>query len=200
LSVPGKVQFELVSFNGSAKVCMPLSGKHMVANALAAAAASLSAGVSFDDVVAGLESMRSLSGRLLRRDVGGVAVIDDSYNANPGSVRAAIDVLASGVGRKVFVMGHMGELGPESDIRHREIAAYARENRIDAVFVVGEFAQLMVGEFGQHSFAFSSKADLISMLIDFVKVGDTVLVKGSRSAAMEEVVDELSAKLIGSNS
>jgi UDP-N-acetylmuramoyl-tripeptide--D-alanyl-D-alanine ligase len=200
LSVPGQVQFELVSFNGSAKVCMPLSGKHMVANALAAAAASLSSGVSLDDVVAGLESMRSVSGRLLRRDIGGVAVIDDSYNANPGSVRAAIDVLASGVGRKVFVMGHMGELGPESYLRHREIAAYARENRINAVFFVGEFASLMASEFGQYSFAFSSKADLISMLNDFVEVGDTVLVKGSRSAAMEQVVDELSAKLTGGNS
>ncbi|WP_295875950.1 UDP-N-acetylmuramoyl-tripeptide--D-alanyl-D-alanine ligase [uncultured Zhongshania sp.] len=200
LSVPGTVRFELVSFNGSARVCMPLSGRHMIANALAAAAASLSAGVSLADVVAGLESMRSVSGRLLRRDVAGVAVIDDSYNANSGSVRAAIDVLASGVGRKVLVMGHMAELGAEADLRHREIAAYARENRIDALFVVGEFAELMASEFGGESFAFAMKAELIAKLGRFVKSGDTVLVKGSRSAAMEEVVDALSAELVGSNS
>lgn len=195
LSVPGKVQFELVSFKGSAKVCMPLSGKHMVANALAAAAASLSAGVSLSDVVAGLESMRSVSGRLLRRELAEVTIIDDSYNANPGSVRAAIDVLSSCVARRILVMGHMGELGPEAGLRHREIAAYARENRIDALFVVGEFAPLMADEFGSQSFAFSNKAELISALNTFVKAEDTVLIKGSRSAAMEEVVDALSAEL-----
>lgn len=199
LSVPGKVQFELVSFNGSAKVCMPLSGRHMVANALAAAAASLSAGVSLGDVVAGLESMRSVSGRLLRREVAGVALIDDSYNANPGSVRAAIDVLASSSGRKVFVMGHMGELGPEAPLRHREIAAYARENRIDTLLVVGEFAPLMAEEFGAKSVAFAKKAELIAMINKFVEAGDTVLVKGSRSAAMEEVVDALATELLGRN-
>lgn len=199
LSVPGKVQFELVSFNGSAKVCMPLSGRHMVANALAAAAAALSAGVSLGDVVAGLESMRSVSGRLLRREVAGVALIDDSYNANPGSVRAAIDVLASSSGRKVFVMGHMGELGPEAPLRHREIAAYARENRIDTLLVVGEFAPLMAEEFGAKSVAFAKKAELIAMINKFVEAGDTVLVKGSRSAAMEEVVDALATELIGRN-
>lgn len=195
LSVPGKVQFELVSFKGSAKVCMPLSGKHMVANALAAAAASLSAGVSLSDVVAGLESMRSVSGRLLRRELAEVTIIDDSYNANPGSVRAAIDVLSSCVARRILVMGHMGELGPEAGLRHREIAAYARENRIDALFVVGEFAPLMADEFGSQSFAFLNKAELISALNTFVKAEDTVLIKGSRSAAMEEVVDALSAEL-----
>jgi UDP-N-acetylmuramoyl-tripeptide--D-alanyl-D-alanine ligase len=199
LSVPGKVQFELVSFSGSAKVCMPLSGKHMVANALAAAAASLSAGVSLIDVVAGLESMRSVSGRLLRREIADVSLIDDTYNANPGSVRAAIDVLASSAGRKVFVMGHMGELGPEAALRHREIAAYARENRLDAFFVVGEFAALMANEFGQENFAFSQKSELIPVLNTFVEAGDTVLVKGSRSAAMEDVVDALSAELLGRN-
>jgi UDP-N-acetylmuramoyl-tripeptide--D-alanyl-D-alanine ligase len=80
-------------------------------------------------------------------------------------------------------------------LRHREIAAYARENRIDALFVVGEFAPLMVDEFGSQSFAFSNKAELISALNTFVKAEDTVLIKGSRSAAMEEVVDALSAEL-----
>lgn len=200
LSVPGTVKFELVSFKGKAVVCMPLSGRHMVANALAAAAASLSAGVSLSDVVAGLEAMKGVSGRLLRREIAGVAVIDDSYNANPGSVRAAIDVLASSEGRKILVMGHMGELGSEAGLRHREIAAYARENKLDALFVVGDFASLMADEFGRQSFAFANKQEMILMMNVFVKAGDTVLVKGSRSAGMEDVVDALSSELLGRNS
>ena len=195
LSEPGKVRFELVSFAGSAKVCMPLSGRHMVANALAAAAAALSAGASLGDVVRGLESVRGVSGRLLRRDLAGVALIDDSYNANPGSVRAAIDVLAASKGRKILALGHMAELGREAAQQHREIAAYARENRLDAVFFVGEYAEMMAAEFGGNAYAFSDKSNLISALIIYLQTGDTVLVKGSRSAAMEVIVDAIAADL-----
>jgi len=196
LSEPGKVRFELVSFAGSAKVCMPLSGRHMVANALAAAAAALSAGASLGEVVSGLESVRGVSGRLLRRNVAGIELIDDSYNANPGSVRAAIDVLASSHGRKVLALGHMAELGAEAAQQHREIAAYARENRLDAVFFAGEYASIMATEFGRNAHAFDNKSDLIAALKNYLEVGDTVLVKGSRSAEMEVVVDALATDLV----
>lgn len=199
LSEPGKVRFELVSFAGSAKVCMPLSGRHMVANALAAAAAALSAGASLGDVVNGLESVRGVSGRLLRRDHAGVALIDDSYNANPGSVRAAIDVLAASKGRKILALGHMAELGSEAAQQHREIAAYARENRLDAVFITGEYANMMAMEFGPNGWAYNDKPSLISALQGYLKAGDTVLVKGSRSAEMELVVDAIAADLARRN-
>jgi UDP-N-acetylmuramoyl-tripeptide--D-alanyl-D-alanine ligase len=168
----------------------------MVANALAAAAAALSAGASLGEVVSGLESVRGVSGRLLRRNVAGIELIDDSYNANPGSVRAAIDVLASSHGRKVLALGHMAELGAEAAQQHREIAAYARENRLDAVFFAGEYASIMATEFGRNAYAFDSKPDLIAALKNYLEVGDTVLVKGSRSAEMEVVVDALATDLV----
>jgi len=200
LSEPGKVRFELVSVQGSAQVCMPLSGRHMVANALAAAAAALSAGASLGEVVSGLESVRGVSGRLLRREIAGIALIDDSYNANPGSVRAAIDVLAEAKGRKILVLGHMAELGNEAAQQHREIAAYARGNRLDSVFLVGEYAAMMAAEFGSNGHAFNDKPSLILALKTYLQLGDTVLVKGSRSAAMEVVVDAMAADLArGSN-
>ncbi len=195
LSEPGRVRFELVSFAGSAKVCMPLSGRHMVANALAAAAAALSAGASLGEVVCGLESVRGVSGRLLRRDIADIALIDDSYNANPGSVRAAIEVLGASKGRKILALGHMAELGAEAAQQHREIAAYARENRLDAAFFVGEYACMMATEFGHNGSAFSDKPSLISALKNYLQAGDTVLVKGSRSAEMEVVVDVLADDL-----
>ncbi|MFT5889328.1 MAG: UDP-N-acetylmuramoyl-tripeptide--D-alanyl-D-alanine ligase [Zhongshania sp.] len=195
LSEPGKLRFELVSFKGSARVCMHLSGRHMVANALAAAAAALSAGVSLSDVVDGLESVRGASGRLLRREIAGVALIDDTYNANPGSVRAAIDVLSNSLGRHILVLGNMAELGREAALQHREVAACARHNRLNSGFFIGEHAPMMAAEFGENGFAFKDKSALSAALNKYLQAGDTVLVKGSRSAAMETIVDDISAHL-----
>jgi len=99
-----------------------------------------------------------------------------------------------------LVLGHMAELGNEAAQQHREIAAYARGNRLDSVFLVGEYAAMMAAEFGSNGHAFNDKPSLILALKTYLQLGDTVLVKGSRSAAMEVVVDAMAADLArGSN-
>ena len=173
----------------SGEVFLPLPGRHNVANALAAAGCAHAAGASFDDIVAGLEALEAVKGRMeAKPGVGGATVLDDSYNANPGSVKAAIDVLASRPGKRILVLGDMAELGSLSSKSHREIGAYAREQNIDGLFITGRFAEHTARGFGDAAQNFADKAALARALPGLMDNTTTVLVKGSRSAAMEDVV------------
>ena len=176
---------------GSFKVRLAAAGVHNVRNALAAVACALAAGISKEDIALGLEAFAPVSGRLQRKQAAcGATIIDDSYNANPDSVRAAIDVLAQAPSPRILVLGDMGEVGTQGQQFHEEIGAYAQERGIDCVFATGELARHLAASGAQH---FEQFDELLAALD--AKLGSksdaTVLVKGSRFMKMERVVNHL---------
>ncbi|MEZ5524623.1 MAG: UDP-N-acetylmuramoyl-tripeptide--D-alanyl-D-alanine ligase [Pseudomonadales bacterium] len=188
----GAYRFELVAPEGSIEVTLAQLGLHNVANALAAAAATSVLGASLADIKAGLESAVTAAGRLTSTTLdSGVRIIDDSYNANPESLRAAIDVLSQCQGHKVLVLGDMAELGDDALHDHCEAARYARSQGIDNLFTVGSLSAHAAREFGPQGHAFENQASLIESLKTRINSNTTVLVKGSRSAQMERIVQAL---------
>ncbi|MFL6710876.1 MAG: UDP-N-acetylmuramoyl-tripeptide--D-alanyl-D-alanine ligase [Massilia sp.] len=174
------------------KIALAAAGLHNVRNALAAIACALAAGIDQGAIVAGLEAFAPVSGRLQKKQgVHGATVIDDSYNANPDSVRAAIDVLAQATAPRILVLGDMGEVGTQGPQFHQEIAHYADAAGIEHVLVTGELAGHMAG-IGktQHFVQFD---ELLAALVSALgsKSDATVLVKGSRFMKMERVVQHL---------
>ncbi|EIL91197.1 UDP-N-acetylmuramoyl-tripeptide--D-alanyl-D-alanine ligase [Rhodanobacter spathiphylli] len=182
-------RFVLSTPRGDAEVALPLPGRHNIANALAAAAVALALDVPLDTIVAGLEQSSGVAGRL-RRVVaaGGWTVIDDSYNANPGSMAAAIDTLLLAGGERWLVLGDMAELGADARALHAGIGAMARERGIERLLAVGPFGAATVEAFGAGATHFDDKPALIVTLQAQLHPGVTCLVKGSRSAGMEQVV------------
>ena len=168
------------------------AGVHNVRNALAAAACTLAIGVPAEAIVRGLASFAPVNGRLQRKQAAcGALVIDDTYNANPDSVRAAIDVLAGANGQRVLVLGDMGEVGNEGPEFHEEIGAYARERGIDRLLLLGELSSHAQAAFGEGARHFADIALLNAEVDAAVSSGTTVLVKGSRFMKMERVVQHL---------
>ena len=164
------------------------AGEHNVRNALAAIACTYAAGIALDRIKLGLDSFAPVSGRLQRKQAAnGAVVIDDTYNANPDSVRAAIDVLASAAAPRVLVLGDMGEVGTQGREFHEEIAAYAAARGIDQVLVTGELAAHMRA----HARHFEQFDALLSAVDAAVTPETTVLIKGSRFMKMERVVQHL---------
>jgi UDP-N-acetylmuramoyl-tripeptide--D-alanyl-D-alanine ligase len=183
---------ELASPLGNAHVLLRVPGRHMAQNAVAAAATACAAGLALTSIVQGLEAFRPVRGRLVMTTTPtGAAVIDDSYNANPDSVRAAIDVLAARPGARWLVLGDMGEVGDEGPAFHREIGAYARGAAIDRVYTAGTLARETAAAFGSGAAHFTSVDELASRVAADAHAGDTVLVKGSRFMRMERVVAAL---------
>jgi UDP-N-acetylmuramoyl-tripeptide--D-alanyl-D-alanine ligase len=167
------------------------AGLHNVRNALASIACAVAAGIDQEAIVRGLEAFAPVSGRLQHnRAANGATIIDDSYNANPDSVRAAIDVLAQSPSPRVLVLGDMGEVGTQGQQFHEEIAAYAASRGIDSVLVTGELARHMTGAGATH---FEQFDELLAALDTALgsKSDATVLVKGSRFMKMERVVQHL---------
>jgi UDP-N-acetylmuramoyl-tripeptide--D-alanyl-D-alanine ligase len=179
---------------GDMAVQLGLPGVHNVANALAATAVGLACGLSLAEIGAGLAQAAPVSGRLaVGRSPGGATVVDDCYNANPGSVRAAIDILAGCDGRRTLVLGAMRELGPESEALHRDVGDYARGAGIDQLWGVGEELLPAVEAFGAGGRHFPDRAAAVAALPGEFGSDDTVLVKGSRGSAMEQVLAALLA-------
>jgi len=177
---------------GEIEATLSIPGLHNVMNALAAAAATYAAGIAPQAIAAGLTAFRPYTGRLqVKKSPEGMTVIDDSYNANPDSVRAAIDVLAGAPGRTVLVLGDMGEVGDDGPDFHSEIGRYARERGICSVLAIGESTAHTVAAFGQDARHFGSCEDLTEALERVRDPGTTVLVKGSRFMRMERVVAAL---------
>ncbi|MDB5961422.1 MAG: UDP-N-acetylmuramoyl-tripeptide--D-alanyl-D-alanine ligase [Massilia sp.] len=176
-------------------ISLAAAGLHNVRNALAAIACALAAGVPQDAIVDGLNSFAPVSGRLQRKlGANGVTVIDDSYNANPDSVRAAIDVLAQAAGTRILVLGDMGEVGTQGRQFHEEIAAYAAGAGIEHVLVTGELARHMRGNGDASVVKHFEQFDELLAALDTAlgsKSDATVLVKGSRFMKMERVVRHL---------
>lgn len=179
---------------GSASVTLGVPGAHNVCNALAAAAACLAAGVAMPSIVAGLEAYRGTKGRLQRyagpRDA---LIIDDTYNANPDSVRAAIDVLAAMPGRRTLVLGDMGEVGETSAQVHDEVGGYAKSKGIETLYTFGDMTALAARNFGEGSQHFGTVEQLVAALEPQLDEDSVVLVKGSRFMRMERVVEALVA-------
>ncbi len=177
---------------GQADVVLSLPGRHNARNALAAAAAALAAGVPLAAVRDGLNSFRGLKGRLQRRmALQGAVLLDDSYNANPDSVRAGIDVLAATIGKKILVLGDMGEIGEMSAQFHDEVGGYAKSQGIDRLLALGDASALAAYNFGSGGEHFASIERLIVSLRAALTAETTVLVKGSRFMRMERVADAI---------
>jgi UDP-N-acetylmuramoyl-tripeptide--D-alanyl-D-alanine ligase len=187
-------EFQLVTPVGRRTATLALAGEHNVMNALAAAAAAHAAGAGLDAIVEGLGRVRAVSGRLEVKQVsGGARLIDDSYNANPGSVRAGLRALAALEGQHWLVLGEMRELGEESAQMHAEIGEFARQSGVARLLAVGDDARHAVEAFGAGATWFASVDDLIASLRAELAPGVTVLVKGSRSNRLERVAAALGA-------
>jgi UDP-N-acetylmuramoyl-tripeptide--D-alanyl-D-alanine ligase len=175
---------------GEAAVELQVAGQHNIANALAATAAAVAMEIALPYIVAGLQAFAGVKGRLQqKRGINGALVIDDTYNANPASVKAAIDVLAARPGEKLLVLGDMGELGGDADELHAEIGVYAKKAGINALYVLGELSLQMAKGFGAGARHFETPAALCQVLEKSIHETSTVLVKGSRFMRMERVVD-----------
>jgi len=189
-------RFVLQSPWGAAEVTVPLPGRHQVGNALAAAAVALSAGASLDDVVVGLAAAPGVPGRLQTVTLGdGTVVLDDSYNANPGSVAAAIQTLVAQAhrsGAQAWVaLGDMRELGPGAAVLHAEVGQRARDAGVARLLTVGEMSRHAAHAFGPGGEHFVDQTALIERLKARSDGPVLLLVKGSRGSRMDRVVDAL---------
>lgn len=173
-------------------VQLAAAGLHNVRNALAAIACTLAIGIDADAIRRGLELFAPVSGRLQRKQApNGALVIDDTYNANPDSVRAAIDVLAQAAAPRVLVLGDMGEVGSEGRQFHEEIGAYAHERGIDELFTLGDLARHSSTAFGPRARHFDQIDSINAALDALLAPTSTALIKGSRFMKMERVVQHL---------
>ena len=171
-----------------------IPGMHNIRNALAAVACAYALNIPSAAIAAGLAAYAGVEGRLQRkRHASGALVIDDTYNANPDSMRAAIAVLAAYPGRTIFVMGDMGELGPDAEAMHASIGEFAKRSGVQTMFALGEMSTAAVRSFGDGARHFSSLDELVGALSAGLEPGATVLVKGSRFMRMERVVEALGA-------
>ena len=181
--------FTAVTPLGEFEVALAVPGRHNVANALAAIAVGVACELQPQEIAAGLANVRAVGGRLATRfTAAGTTVIDDCYNANPGSVRAAIDLLASCPGRRTLVLGEMRELGPGSMELHRQMGEYASTRGIDRFWGVGSALASAVSAFGHGGTLFEDRQEAITAVPSSFEVDDTVLIKGSRGAGMELVL------------
>lgn len=189
-------EFELITPQGKVAIRLRIPGAHNVGNAVLAAALAMQVGASLPDVQKGLFDMREVSGRLNVKNIStNIRVIDDSYNANVASVKAAIDLLVSYKGPKVLVFGDMGELGDQTQMYHQQIGEYAQQKGVDALLSIGQFshyASQVLTNTGQHCDSIDAVMEQIQRLIKASitanKTPINILVKGSRSAKMERVV------------
>jgi UDP-N-acetylmuramoyl-tripeptide--D-alanyl-D-alanine ligase len=185
-------RFRLHSPLGEVQVTLALAGRHNVRNALAAAAAATSAGATLADVTAGLGSMRAVKGRLqLRRTRAGGWLIDDSYNANPSSARAGLEVLSELPGRRWLVLGDMAELGEFADSSHRELGELARALGVERLYAFGALAGLAADSFGAGAERYRDATELTRALDAAITPDVRLLVKGSRVNRLERVVEAL---------
>jgi UDP-N-acetylmuramoyl-tripeptide--D-alanyl-D-alanine ligase len=184
---------------GAATFALHVAGTHNVRNALAASAAAIAAGCPLDAVVRGLEAFSAVRGRSQARRMTRagreVTLVDDTYNANPDSVRAAVDVLAALPAPRWLVLGDMGDVGDQGPAFHREVGAYARERGIESLWAAGPESASTVADFpGARAFA---TVDALTAALDEAPLAASVLVKGSRFMRMERVVAALAGTAAG---
>lgn len=178
------------------QVLVPIPGRHMVYNALAGTAVGLIYGMSLEGIKKGIESLQSLNGRFHIIETGKRTIVDDCYNANPVSMKASLDVLQDALGRRVAILGDMGELGNDEVEMHREVGVYAASRDIDKIICVGELAGDMaeaarLAAPTKDIVHFAEKESLREALPGMIQDGDTILVKASHFMEFEKVVEWL---------
>jgi UDP-N-acetylmuramoyl-tripeptide--D-alanyl-D-alanine ligase len=193
LDESGCARFKLNTYQGNIDIELTVPGKHNVCNAVAATTIALEFGASLEDIRVGLAEMSAVKGRLnLHQLTDTFKVIDDTYNANVESIKAATDLLASYSGRRILILGDMGELGADARSYHQEVGEYAKQCQINDLLTIGVLSQNTADAFGgQH---FSERDQLIRCLISLMKNEQqpiSILVKGSRSARMENIVKDI---------
>ena len=190
--IDGKNHLQLTTPTGKVSFQLNVLGKHNITNALAASAAAVALGISNQDIANGLQNMQAVHSRLERKQgFNGAALIDDTYNANPDSMKAAIDVLVAANSRRVFVMGDMAELGADAEKMHTEIGLYAKQKGVEDFLAFGALSAHSASGFGDGAQRCSSVEEVIVKTKDLMQKNVTVLVKGSRFMKMERVVDAL---------
>ncbi|MFA5241842.1 MAG: UDP-N-acetylmuramoyl-tripeptide--D-alanyl-D-alanine ligase [Sulfuricella sp.] len=194
-SAPLGSELKLRTPAGECQIKLPVPGLHNVRNALAAAAAASALGMDNAAIAAGLQKFSGVKGRLQHKPgLHGATLIDDSYNANPASVKAAIAVLAGMPGKKILVLGDMGELGPDAVTMHGEIGAIAKQAGVDILLCHGDMCRAAAQEFGANAWFFERIEELLADLENLLAPDVTVLVKGSRFMKMERVVRSFEVK------
>lgn len=177
---------------GDCEIKLKLLGSHNVMNALAAIAASVAADIPLEQIVKGLENLPPVNGRLqMKQGINNSRVIDDTYNANPTSLYAALNVLHDFSGKRFLALGDMGELGGNEDKLHIEAGNYAKESGVDSLYSLGKLAAKAAKEFGGNGFCYDKHEDMINALRNELSQDVTLLVKGSRNMHMENVVNAL---------
>jgi len=175
-------------------VVFGVAGLHNVRNALVAAACAFASGISLKNIIQGLNAFSAVKGRMnISKPSSELTLIDDTYNANPGSVKAAIDALAPFEGERWLVLGDMGELGSDEILHHQTVGGYAKDAQLTGLFSVGKLRRYAAETFGS-SHAFDSQQEVVTFLKDLIdsQAGHlTILIKGSRSARMELIVQAI---------
>lgn len=192
------VQADFTTPAGTFTAIIPIPGEHNVYNALAAAAVGYRLGLNNDQIKAGMEQAATISGRVNFLHLAqNVTVIDDCYNANPASMRASLGVLASSEGRRIAVLGDMGELGEQERKMHYGVGASAAADRIDVLFTAGELSEEIARGAREHSngrmqiYHFATREEMTKALLGDVRSGDTILVKASHFMEFPKVVEAL---------
>jgi UDP-N-acetylmuramoyl-tripeptide--D-alanyl-D-alanine ligase len=199
-----RIDFDLVTPVDTKPATIGLAGLHNLRNSLGAAAASFAAGASIDDIVAGLAALKKVSGRLeFKPAIRSAFLVDDSYNANPSSLKAGLDAFRTFTGERWLVLGEMRELGDSSDELHAEVGRYAKQSGVSRVFAIGAGSRFAVQAFGANAQWFADMDALIAAVSAELKPGVAVLIKGSRSNRLERVsaalVDPAAASSIASD-
>jgi UDP-N-acetylmuramoyl-tripeptide--D-alanyl-D-alanine ligase len=180
---------------GMAEGRIEAPGRHMVRNAMLAVAVGLEFGIPLEQCLDGLRTAKLTKGRLEQKMVRGISILDDSYNANPDSMVAALETLGQMPGRHIAVLGQMNELGAESERGHRRVGEVAGREKIDCVITVGNVAAVIADAAKQsgvtHVLTAQTTAEAAAILRSLARNGDTVLIKGSRSVKMETIIEEL---------
>lgn len=201
IGLDGRAEFVLCTPVGEIDVNLNLPGEHNVGNALVAAALTIEVGATLEDIRDGLASMEQVRGRLNVKQISPhFRLLDDSYNANVASVSAAIDLLATFSGRRILILGDMAELGEKARFYHEQVGKYAQEKGIDTILTLGVLSQSASAVFGESGLHHTHLDDLIeslsaSLAAEFRDI--TILVKGSRSAKMENVAKAIEESGLG---
>ncbi len=185
-------EFPVITQAGRVQLRLRLAGAHNRMNALAATAVAQAQGVDLQTVTDALGKLSPVVGRLQhKRGAKGMRILDDSYNANPESVRVAVDLLATAPGRRILVLGDLGELGSEAQAQHARLGTLAEGAGVDCLFTCGKLSAASSRSFGGERRHFDVQQELIHHLLEYLQASDTVLIKGSRAAHMECVVEAL---------
>lgn len=189
----GAYHFTLVIKDQKTPIKLNVPGKHNVMNAVMAGAVCYALGIDLSDIQAGLEAFSGVPGRMAeKKGMNGSAIIDDTYNANVSSVKAAIEVLGHREGNRILVLGELAEVTSERDSHYAAIAKHAAKHRIELLLTCGKLNAQMFKAFENEQRHFQDKSDLLQEIKSRLTEKTTVLVKGSRSAKMEEIVEALS--------